>query len=154
MSWDMYDTTQKMQVIMVTIGLPLVLLAASLWHDWVEEGKSPRARKIMKDWNWNIDEMAHAINMKGHMIGYRLLQVGVMIYLMANRLMRDYFAKELAVILIVSLVAEMVFVTFKTLRNAAGDEDPAQMKKQLRSMMLSNILELIVVLQMFYFDLR
>ncbi len=144
MSWDMYDTTQKMQVLMVTIGLPLLLLATSLWHDWVEEGKSPRARKIMKDWNWNIDEMAHAINMKGHMIGYRILQIGVMIYLMANRMMRDYFAKELAVILIVSLVVEMVFVTFKTLRNAAGDEDPAQMKKQLRRMMLSNILELIL----------
>ena len=61
MSWDMYDMTQKVQVIVVAIVLPLVILAASLWHDWVEEGQSPRARKIMKDWEWNIDEMAHAV---------------------------------------------------------------------------------------------
>lgn len=49
MSWDMYDMTQKVQVVVVAIVLPLVILAASLWHDWVEEGQSPRARKIMKD---------------------------------------------------------------------------------------------------------
>ena len=48
MSWDMYDMTQKVQVVVVAIVLPLVILAASLWHDWVEEGQSPRARKIMK----------------------------------------------------------------------------------------------------------
>lgn len=64
MSWDMYDMTQKVQVVVVAIVLPLVILAASLWHDWVEEGQSPRARKIMKDWEWNIDEMAHAVNVK------------------------------------------------------------------------------------------
>ena len=73
MSWDMYDMTQKVQVVMVAIVLPLIILAASLWHDWVEEGQSPRARKIMKDWEWNIDEMAHAVNVKGRLIGYRLL---------------------------------------------------------------------------------
>lgn len=33
MSWDMYDMTQKVQVVMVAIVLPLVILAASLWHD-------------------------------------------------------------------------------------------------------------------------
>lgn len=68
MSWDMYDMTQKVQVVVVAIVLPLVILAASLWHDWVEEGQSPRARKIMKDWEWNIDEMAHAVNVKGRLI--------------------------------------------------------------------------------------
>lgn len=72
MSWDMYDMTQKVQVVVVAIVLPLVILAASLWHDWVEEGQSPRARKIMKDWEWNIDEMAHAVNVKGRLIGYRV----------------------------------------------------------------------------------
>ena len=77
MSWDMYDMTQKVQVVVVAIVLPLVILAASLWHDWVEEGQSPRARKIMKDWEWNIDEMAHAVNVKGRLIGYRVLQAGV-----------------------------------------------------------------------------
>ena len=33
MSWDMYDMTQKVQVVVVAIVLPLVILAASLWHD-------------------------------------------------------------------------------------------------------------------------
>ena len=81
MSWDMYDMTQKVQVGMVAIVLPLVMLAASLWHDWVEEGRSSRARKIMKDWEWNIDEMAHAVNVKGRLIGYSVLKDGVIIYL-------------------------------------------------------------------------
>lgn len=85
MSWDMYDMTQKVQVVVVAIVLPLVILAASLWHDWVEEGQSPRARKIMKDWEWNIDEMAHAVNVKGRLIGYRVLQAGVIIYLGYSR---------------------------------------------------------------------
>ena len=31
MSWDMYDMTQKVQVVVVAIVLPLVILAASLW---------------------------------------------------------------------------------------------------------------------------
>ena len=39
MSWDMYDMTQKVQVVVVAIVLPLVILAVSLWHDWVEEGQ-------------------------------------------------------------------------------------------------------------------
>jgi len=90
MSWDMYDMTQKIQVVVVAIVLPLVILAASLWHDWVEEGQSPKARKVMKDWNWNIDEMAHAINVKGRLIGYRVLQAGVIIYLGYSRFFRDY----------------------------------------------------------------
>ena len=85
MSWDMYDMTQKVQVVVVAIVLPLVILAVSLWHDWVEEGQSPRARKIMKDWEWNIDEMAHAVNVKGRLIGYRVLQAGVIIYLGYSR---------------------------------------------------------------------
>ena len=90
MSWDMYDMTQKVQVVVVAIVLPLVILAVSLWHDWVEEGQSPRARKIMKDWEWNIDEMAHAVNMKGRLIGYRVLQAGVIIYLGYSRFFRDF----------------------------------------------------------------
>ena len=110
MSWDMYDMTQKVQVVVVAIVLPLVILAASLWHDWVEEGQSPRARKIMKDWEWNIDEMAHAVNVKGRLIGYRVLQAGVIIYLGYSRLFRDYRSIELSVLAIVSIVAEVLFI--------------------------------------------
>lgn len=113
MSWDMYDMTQKVQVVMVAIVLPLVILAASLWHDWVEEGQSPRARKIMKDWEWNIDEMAHAVNVKGRLIGYRVLQAGVIIYLGYSRFFRDYRSIELSVLAIVSIVAEVLFIYFK-----------------------------------------
>lgn len=98
MSWDMYDMTQKVQVVVVAIVLPLVILVASLWHDWVEEGQSPRARKIMKDWEWNIDEMAHAVNVKGRLIGYRVLQAGVIIYLGYSRFFRDYRSIELSVL--------------------------------------------------------
>lgn len=113
MSWDMYDMTQKVQVVMVAIVLPLVILAASLWHDWVEEGQSPRARKIMKDWEWNIDEMAHAVNVKGRLIGYRVLQAGVIIYLGYSRFFRDYRSIELSVLAIVSIVAEVLFIHSK-----------------------------------------
>ena len=113
MSWDMYDMTQKVQVVVVAIVLPLVILAASLWHDWVEEGQSPRARKIMKDWEWNIDEMAHAVNVKGRLIGYRVLQAGVIIYLGYSRLFRDYRSIELSVLAIVSIVAEVLFIIIK-----------------------------------------
>ena len=67
MSWDMYDMTQKVQVVVVAIVLPLVILAASLWHDWVEEGQSPRARKIMKDWEWNIDRLPCASGWRYHL---------------------------------------------------------------------------------------
>lgn len=113
MSWDMYDMTQKVQVVVVAIVLPLVILAASLWHDWVEEGQSPRARKIMKDWEWNIDEMAHAVNVKGRLIGYRVLQAGVIIYLGYSRFFHDYRSIELSVLAIVSIVAGCCLLSSK-----------------------------------------
>lgn len=113
MSWDMYDMTQKVQVVVVAIVLPLVILAASLWHDWVEEGQSPRARKIMKDWEWNIDEMAHAVNVKGRLIGYRVLQAGVIIYLGYSRLFRDYRSIELSVLAIVSFLLRCCLLSSK-----------------------------------------
>ena len=111
MSWDMYDMTQKVQVVMVAIVLPLVILAASLWHDWVEEGQSPRARKIMKDWEWNIDEMVLAI---------------------------------------VSIVAEVLFIIIKTIRNMAGDEDKTQMWKQMGHSVFNNLMYLWIVVKVFW----
>lgn len=113
MSWDMYDMTQKVQVVVVAIVLPLVILAASLWHDWVEEGQSPRARKIMKDWEWNIDEMAHAVNVKGRLIGYRVLQAGVIIYLGYSRFFRDYRSIELSVLAICPLLLRCCLLSSK-----------------------------------------
>ena len=131
MSWDMYDMTQKVQVVVVVIVLPLVILAASLWHDWVEEGQSPRARKIMKDWKWNIDEMAHAVNVKG-------------------RFFRDYRSIELSVLAIVSIVAEVLFIILKTIRNMAGDEDKTQMWKQMGHSVFNNLMYLCIVVDVFW----
>ena len=150
MSWDMYDMTQKVQVIVVAIVLPLVILAASLWHDWVEEGQSPRARKIMKDWEGNIDEMAHAVNVKGRLIGYRVLQAGVIIYLGYSRLFRDYRSIELSVLAIVSIVAEVLFIIIKTIRNMAGDEDKTQMWKQMGHSVFNNLMYLCIVVDVFW----
>ena len=150
MSWDMYDMTQKVQVVVVAIVLPLVILAASLWHDWVEEGQSPRARKIMKDWEWNIDEMAHAVNVKGRLIGYRVLQAGVIIYLGYSRLFRDYRSIELSVLAIVSIVAEVLFIIIKTIRNMAGDEDKTQMWKQMGHSVFNNLMYLCIVVDVFW----
>ena len=140
MSWDMYDMTQKVQVVVVAIVLPLVILAASLWHDWVEEGQSPRARKIMKDWEWNIDEMAHAVN----------LQAGVIIYLGYSRFFRDYRSIELSVLAIVSIVAEVLFIIIKTIRNMAGDEDKTQMWKQMGHSVFNNLMYLCIVVDVFW----
>ena len=150
MSWDMYDTTQKVQVVVVAIVLPLVILAVSLWHDWVEEGQSPRARKIMKDWEWNIDEMAHAVNVKGRLIGYRVLQAGVIIYLGYSRFFRDYRSIELSVLAIVSIVAEVLFIIIKTIRNMAGDEDKTQMWKQMGHSVFNNLMYLWIVVKVFW----
>ena len=150
MSWDMYDMTQKVQVVVVAIVLPLVILAVSLWHDWVEEGQSPRARKIMKDWEWNIDEMAHAVNVKGRLIGYRVLQAGVIIYLGYSRFFRDYRSIELSVLAIVSIVAEVLFIIIKTIRNMAGDEDKTQMWKQMGHSVFNNLMYLWIVVKVFW----
>mgnify|MGYP000538497430 FL=1 len=67
----------------------------------------------MKDWEWNIDEMAHAVNVKGRLIGYRVLQAGVIIYLGYSRFFRDYRSIELSVLAIVSIVAEVLFIIIK-----------------------------------------
>ena len=136
MSWDMYDMTQKVQVVVVAIVLPLVILAASLWHDWVEEGQSPRTRKIMKDWEWNSDEMAHAVNVQGRLIGYRFF--------------RDYRSIELSVLAIVSIVAEVLFIIIKTIRNMAGDEDKTQMWKQMGHSVFNNLMYLCIVVDVFW----
>ena len=143
MSWDMYDMTQKVQVVVVAIVLPLVILAASLWHDWVEEGQSPRARKIMKDWEWNIDEMAHAVNVKGRLIGYRVLQAGVIIYLGYSRFFRDYRSIELSVLAIVCII-------LKPIRIMAGDEDLSQMWKQMGHSVFNNLMYLCIVVDVFW----
>ncbi len=152
MSWDMYDMTQKVQVIVVAIVFATGYSCdESLWHDWVEEGQSPRARKIMKDWEWNIDEMAHAVSMKSRLIGYRVFtSPRVIIYLGYSRLFRDYRSIELSVLAIVSIVAEVLFIIIKTIRNMAGDEDKMQMWKQMGHSVFNNLMYLCIVVDVFW----
>ena len=45
MRWDLYTSAEKMQVLWVCIGLPVLLLAAWLVRDWMDAGGSKKARK-------------------------------------------------------------------------------------------------------------
>ncbi len=150
MRWDMYDMTQKVQVLVLCVGGPLVMLAVSLWHDWIEEGKTPRARKFMKDWEWNIDEMAHAINLKAHAIGYRVLLCGVIMYIWCSHMMRDYLPVELCVIAMAAIVAEVLYITIRTIRNMAGDENEKQVRKQLFHNLFSDLVYLVFMFKIFF----
>ena len=38
MRWDLYTSAEKMQVLWVCIGLPVLLLAAWLVRDWMDAG--------------------------------------------------------------------------------------------------------------------
>ena len=48
MRWDLYTSAEKMQVLWVCIGLPVLLLAAWLVRDWMDAGGSKKARKAPK----------------------------------------------------------------------------------------------------------
>ena len=45
MRWNLYTSAEKMQVLWVCIGLPVLLLAAWLVRDWMDAGGSKKARK-------------------------------------------------------------------------------------------------------------
>lgn len=150
MRWDMYNMTQKIQVLVLCVGGPLVMLAASLWHDWVEEGKTPRTRKIMRDWEWNIDEMAHAINLKAHMIGYRILLCGVIMYIWCSYMMRGYRAVGLGAIAMAAIIAEALYITIKTIRNTADDEDKKQTWKTLFHNLFSDLVYMVFMYHVFF----
>ena len=48
MRWDLYTSAEKMQVLWVCIGLPVLLLAAWLVRDWMDAGgskKGPQSRQ-------------------------------------------------------------------------------------------------------------
>ena len=44
MRWNLYTSAEKMQVLWVCIGLPVLLLAAWLVKDWMDAGRSKKAR--------------------------------------------------------------------------------------------------------------
>ena len=150
MRWNLYTSAEKMQVLWVCIGLPVLLLAAWLVRDWMDAGGSKKARKAAKALGSRTDEMAHAVNVKSRLIGYRVLQAGVIIYLGYSRFFRDYRSIELSVLAIVSIVAEVLFIIIKTIRNMAGDEDKTQMWKQMGHSVFNNLMYLCIVVDVFW----
>lgn len=48
MRWDLYTSAEKMQVLWVCIGLPVLLLAAWLVRDWMDAGGSKKPAKPPK----------------------------------------------------------------------------------------------------------
>ena len=49
MRWDLYTSAEKMQVLWVCIGLPVLLLAAWLVRDWMEKGPQSRQSTRQQD---------------------------------------------------------------------------------------------------------
>ena len=70
MRWDMYTSAEKMQVLWVCIGLPVLLLAAWLVRDWMDAGGSKKARKAAKALGSKTDEMEHAIITQAQAVAY------------------------------------------------------------------------------------
>ena len=58
MRWNLYTSAEKMQVLWVCIGLPVLLLAAWLVRDWMDAGGSKKARKAAKALGSRTDEVA------------------------------------------------------------------------------------------------
>ena len=49
-----------------------------------------------------------------------------------------------------SIVAEVLFIIIKTIRNMAGDEDKTQMWKQMGHSVLNNLMYLWIVVKVFW----
>ena len=67
-----------------------------------------------------------------------------------SRFFRDYRSIELSVLAIVSIVAEVLFIIIKTIRNMAGDEDKTQMWKQMGHSVFNNLMYLCIVVDVFW----
>lgn len=78
MRWDLYTSAEKMQVLWVCIGLPVLLLAAWLVRDWMDAGGSKKARKAAKALGSRTDEMEHAIITQAQAVAYRVTQAGIL----------------------------------------------------------------------------
>ena len=107
MRWDMYTSAEKMQVLWVCIGLPVLLLAAWLVKDWMDAGGSKKARKAAKALGSRTDEMEHAISTQPQAVAYRVTQA----------------AMELCALLVVSGMAEAAVILVQTFRKAKDDEE-------------------------------
>ena len=95
MRWDMYTSAEKMQVLWVCIGLPVLLLAAWLVRDWMDAGGSKKARKAAKALGSKTDEMEHAIITQAQAVAYRVTQAGILACLYYRLLIKGQAAMEL-----------------------------------------------------------
>ena len=102
MRWDLYTSAEKMQVLWVCIGLPVLLLAAWLVRDWMDAGGSKKARKAAKALGSRTDEMEHAIITQAQAIAYRVTQTGLLVCMYLRLLVWGQPAAELCVLLVVS----------------------------------------------------
>ena len=116
MRWDLYTSAEKMQVLWVCIGLPVLLLAAWLVRDWMDAGGSKKARKAAKALGSRTDEMEHAISTQAQAVAYRVTQAGIQTCLY-------YRLMELCALLVVSGMAEVAVILVQTFRKAKDDEE-------------------------------
>ena len=110
MRWDMYTSAEKMQVLWVCIGLPVLLLAAWLVRDWMDAGGSKKARKAAKALGSKTDEMEHAIITQAQAVAYRVTQAGILACLYYRLLIKGQAAMELCALLVVSGMAEAAII--------------------------------------------
>lgn len=123
MRWNLYTSAEKMQVLWVCIGLPVLLLAAWLVRDWMDAGGSKKARKAAKALGSRTDEMEHAIITQAQAIAYRVAQTGLLVCMYLRLLVWGQPAAELCVLLVVSSMTEVVIMLVQTFRKAKGDEE-------------------------------
>ena len=123
MRWDMYTSAEKMQVLWVCIGLPVLLLAAWLVRDWMDAGGSKKARKAAKALGSRTDEMEHAIITQAQAITYRVTQTGLLVCMYLRLLVWGQPAAELCVLLVVSSMTEVVIMLVQTFRKTRDDEE-------------------------------
>ena len=121
MRWDLYTSAEKMQVLWVCIGLPVLLLAAWLVRDWMDAGGSKKARKAAKALGSRTDE--HAIITQAQAVAYRVTQAGILACLYYRLLVKGQAAMELCALLVVSGMAEVAVILVQTFRKAKHDEE-------------------------------
>ena len=125
MRWDLYTSAEKMQVLWVCIGLPVLLLAAWLVRDWMDAGGSKKARKAAKALGSRTDEMEHAIITQAQAIAYRVTQTGTSgLYVSVGCSMWGQPAAELCVAAGGFFgMTEVVIMLVQTFRKTRDDEE-------------------------------
>lgn len=124
MRWDLYTSAEKMQVLWVCIGLPVLLLAAWLVKDWMDAGRSKKARKAAKALGSKTDEgWRSAITHRHQAVAYRVTQAGILACLYYRLLVKGQAAMELCALLVVSGMVEAAIMLVQTFRKAKDDEE-------------------------------